>query len=138
AVILIGGGSCGSSPTAPSSPLLPNGPGPYHLKMTGFITPADPAVAPCVGAVTDPSYVRVYLDIAREGTGWVGRTTTQPGDLALSIQSDGAGVGGTSVIGSIKGTAIDTAYPFGLRGLHPEFALTIKVGAATGSAGSVK
>jgi hypothetical protein len=42
------------------------------------------------------------------------------------------------VKGSIKGTAIDTAYPFGLRGLHPEFALTIKVGAATGTAGSVK
>jgi hypothetical protein len=88
--------------------------------------------------VTDPSYVRVYLDIAREGAGWVGRTTTQLGDLALSIQSDGEGVGGTAVKGSIKGTAIDTAYPFGLRGLHPEFALTIKVGAATGTAGSVK
>jgi hypothetical protein len=61
----------------------------------------------------------------------MGRTTQ--GDFELRIQGDG-----TDVSGSLKGTAIDTAYPGGLKGLHPEFALTIKVGAATGSPASVK
>lgn len=88
---------------------------------------------PCFGAVVDPSYVRAYLDFSREGAMWLGRTTSQLGDLEVRIQGDGA-----DVSGSIKGTAIDTAYPFGRRGMAPQFALTIKVGAATGSAGSVK
>jgi hypothetical protein len=64
---------------------------------------------------------------------WVGRTTSQLGDLEVRIQGEGA-----DVSGSVKGTAIDTAYPFGRKGMRPEFALTIKVGAATGSGGSIK
>jgi hypothetical protein len=100
--------------------------------MTGSATSTGPDAPPCVGGVIDP-YVRAYLDISREGAAWVGRTTLQLGDLELRIQGDE-----TDVSGSLKGTAIDTAYPGGLKGLHPEFALTIKVGVATGSAALVK
>jgi hypothetical protein len=96
----------------------------------------DPDVPPCVGGVIDP-HVRAYLDISREGAMWVGRTASHLGDFELRIQGHNEGIRGTEVSGSVKGTAIDTAYPFGLRGLHPEFALTLKVGAETGSAGSV-
>ena len=123
--------SCGSSPVAPSAAILPNGPGRYHLKITGSATSTGPDVPPCVGGVLEP-YVQVFLDISREGAMWVGRPK-EPGDLELKIQGDV-----TDVNGSIKGTAIDTAYPGSLKGLHPEFALTIKVGVATGSAALVK
>jgi hypothetical protein len=123
--------SCGSSPAAPSAAILPQGPGPYHLKMTGSAASTVAGVPPCVGAVTDPSYVRAYLNISREGAMWVGRTTQ--GDFELRIRGDG-----TDVSGSLKGTAIDTAYPGGRKGMYPQFALTIKVGAATGSPASVK
>ena len=100
--------------------------------MAGSPTSTGPDAPPCVGGVFDP-YVRAYLDISREGAAWVGRTTSELGDLELRIQGDG-----TDVSGSLKGTAIDTAYPWGRRGLAPQFALTIKVGAATGNAGSIK
>ena len=131
-VVLAGGVSCGRSPAAPSAAIFPQGPGPYHLKMTGSATSPGADVPPCVGGVIDP-YVRADLDISSEGPAWVGRTTSELGDLELRIQGDG-----TDVSGSLKGTAIDTAYPWGRRGLAPQFALTLKVGAATGSAASIK
>ena len=99
--------------------------------MTGSATSAGADAPPCVGGVLDP-YVRAFLNISREGATWVGRSTSPPSDLELRIQGDG-----TDVSGSLKGTAIDTAYPGSLKGLHPEFALTLKVGATTGSAASV-
>ena len=135
-VVMLIGAACGSSPAAPASPILQ--PGPYHLRMTGFATSTDPAVPACLPPVTALTDVRAYLDLSSEGAIWIGRTTTQLGDLELTIQGKEDGAAGFDVSGSIRGTAIDTAYPLARRGMFPQFALTIKVGAATGTAAAVE
>jgi hypothetical protein len=131
AILVLVEAACGSSPAAPTFPIL-QGPGPYHLCLTGFANSTVPEVPSCVPPVTAFTEAHVYLDVSRGDVSfWIGRTLWSLGDFEFRIQGDEEVTGGFQLSGSVQGTAFDTAYPGGLKGLHPEFAITVKISGAT-------
>jgi hypothetical protein len=136
--VLFGGGSCGSSPTAPMPSILA-GPGPYRLGMLGYLTPFNPPeVSPCEpvtatvllsGAVT--------IDVSKEGALWVGRASPPKGDLVLTIQGGEETSEGIAVSGFVTGMALDNTSPVSAALIRFRD-VTMKFGGATGNAAIVK
>ena len=121
-VAVLAGIGCGS-PTSPAHPIL-QGPGPYWLDVIGFAISTDPDVPPCLAPVTAFTFVRVRLDVTKEGALWVARSPSAFGDLELRIRGDGEVTGGTEVSGSVRGTALDTE-------TRPVSDVRVRIGAAT-------
>ena len=126
---------CGSSPVEPTRTPFPTAPtfstGQYTVQILGFDFSSVPEIPACAGPIGVPASgkaVTVELQVAKEGSEWVGRMTTAGADFELRFRDGGERSFGRRLFsGTIRGRARDA----GLRGLIDPRDVSVVIGAGS-------
>jgi hypothetical protein len=110
---------CGSSPVEPTRIPFPSAPtfstGQYTIQIIGFDFSSVPEIPACAGPIGIPTAgkaVIVELQVAKEGSEWVGRATAAGADLELRFRDSGErSFGKRAFSGTLRGRARDGGRP---------------------------
>jgi hypothetical protein len=119
-VVLLLASACGRDvpvrPTVmPPEENYPLKPGPHWIEIGGYGYSDSPDLPACtpLGSPHDGTYVIIRVALSRDGPDWVARSPSDVlGNIELRFRESGRSLFGTTLAGTIRGSATQADYPF--------------------------